>query len=145
VLTPDQRGAIAEAEIAAAAIKLGVGVLKPMSDGERYDLVFDLRPKLVRVQCKTATLRGSVLNVPCYSARRSANGLLKRYYSIAEVDAFAAYSLDLDRCFFIPLAEMSGRSSVQLRLDPCRNNQRIGVNWAEDFAFEARLSTLLGP
>ena len=26
-----------------------------------------------------------------------------------------------------------------------RNNQRSGINWAEDFAFEARLRTLLGP
>ena len=26
-----------------------------------------------------------------------------------------------------------------------RNNQPSGINWAEDFAFEARLRTLLGP
>ena len=32
-----------------------------------------------------------------------------------------------------------------LRLAPSRNNQRLGINWAEDFAFEARLKALLGP
>jgi len=33
----NQRGAVAEVEIAAAAIKAGIGVFKPMCDGERYD------------------------------------------------------------------------------------------------------------
>jgi hypothetical protein len=38
-LTTDQKGAIAESAIVHAAIKLGIGVYKPLSDGERYDLV----------------------------------------------------------------------------------------------------------
>jgi hypothetical protein len=41
VLTTDQKGSIAEAEVACAAMKLGIGVYRPMSDGERYDLIFD--------------------------------------------------------------------------------------------------------
>ena len=51
-LTTDQKGAIAELAIAHAAAVLGVGVFKPLTDGERYDLIFDLRPRLLRVQCK---------------------------------------------------------------------------------------------
>jgi hypothetical protein len=53
VLTTNQRGAIAEAELVSAALKLGIGVFSAVHD-ERYDLVFDLRPRLLRVQCKTA-------------------------------------------------------------------------------------------
>jgi PD-(D/E)XK endonuclease len=90
-------------------------------------------------------LVGAVLKVSCYSARRCAGGFVKRYYSASEVDAIGAYSRDLDRCFFIPLADMPGRSLVQLRLHACRNNQRLGVNWADDFDFAARLGALLGP
>ena len=110
MLTTDQKGAITELAIAHAALKLGAGVLKPLSDGERYDLIFDVRPRLVRVQCKSAVLSGSILKVPCYSARRSANGFLKRYYSPTEIDAIAAYNAELDRCFFIPLGD--SRSSL---------------------------------
>src|SRR5437588_11993735 len=51
-MTPNQKGAIAEAAIAWQATKLGIGVLKPLGEGERYDLVLDLRPRLLRVQCK---------------------------------------------------------------------------------------------
>jgi hypothetical protein len=144
-LTTDQKGAVAEAEIAASAIKLGVGVLKPLSDGERYDLIFDLRPRLLRVQCKTAVLKGSVLAVPFYSARRCRDGFVKRCYSASEIDAIAAYNVDLDRSFFIPFNEVRNRAYLQLRLDPCRNNQQIGVNWAADFDFAARIGVLLGP
>ena len=68
MLTTDQKGAVAELAIAHAAAELGVGVFKPLTDGERYDLIFDLRPELMRVQCKNAVLRGSILKVPCYSA-----------------------------------------------------------------------------
>jgi PD-(D/E)XK endonuclease len=145
VLTTDQKGAAAELAIAHAAAELGVGVFKPLTDGERYDLIFELRPRLIRVQCKCAVLVGSVLKVPCYSARRSSRGFVKLYYSASEIDAIAAYSMELRRCVFIPIDEIPGRSYVQLRLEPCRNNQRVGVNWAEDFDLEARLTALLGP
>ena len=56
MLTTDQKGAIAEAEITAAAIQLGVGVYKPMFDGGRYDLIFEIERCLIRVQCKWAVL-----------------------------------------------------------------------------------------
>jgi hypothetical protein len=39
-LTTDQKGAIAETAIVHTAIKLGIGVAKPIAD-ERYDLIFD--------------------------------------------------------------------------------------------------------
>jgi hypothetical protein len=55
-LTPSQKGAIAEAEIAAAATRMGVVVLRPDSEGRRYDLVFDTGHELLRVQCKWGRL-----------------------------------------------------------------------------------------
>jgi hypothetical protein len=64
VLTSDQKGAIAEMAVIKAAMTLGIGVLRPWTP-ERYDLIFDLRPKLPRVQCKSAVRRGT-----CVFARR---------------------------------------------------------------------------
>ena len=52
VLTTDQKGAILELAIAREAAALGAGVFKALTDGERYDLIFDVRPRLLRVQCK---------------------------------------------------------------------------------------------
>ncbi len=57
-----QKGSIAESSIAAAAIKLEIGVLKPISDGHRYDLAFDVGGSLLRVQCKWAVRRGDAIS-----------------------------------------------------------------------------------
>ena len=52
-LTTDQKGAIAESAIVHAAIKLGIGVYKPLHEGRRYDLISRGRvDKLLRVQCE---------------------------------------------------------------------------------------------
>jgi hypothetical protein len=77
--TTDQKGAIAEATIVAAAIETGIGVARPFVD-ERYDLIFDLGRCLIRVQCKWASRVGDVIAVRCYSARRCSTGLIKRVY-----------------------------------------------------------------
>jgi hypothetical protein len=141
-MTTDQKGAIAETAIALAAIKLGIGVFRPIGD-ERYDLIFDLRPELCRVQCKWATRYGDVVVVRCYSNRRAREGLVRRLYTADEIDAFAAYSHELDRCFFLPIDRFS-RNEVRLRLQPARNNQRRGITWADDFDFAATLGPSQG-
>jgi PD-(D/E)XK endonuclease len=138
VLTTDQKGAITEAAITHAAIELGIGVSRPLGD-ERYDLIFDLRPQLLRVQCKWAVLRGDVVVVRCYSSRRSAEGLLRSFYSSDEIDAFAAYCPEFQRCYFIPFGDMSVCQAIHLRISPARNNQRRGINWAEEYEFAATL------
>ena len=51
-MTTDQKGAIAEAAVVFEATKLGIPVLRPLAEGLRYDLVFELEGRLIRVQCK---------------------------------------------------------------------------------------------
>ena len=145
MLTTDQKGAIAELAIAHIAAEIGVGVFKPLTDGERYDLIFDVRPRLVRVQCKWAAPAGDVVIVRCRSCRRTRDGMQHRAYTADEVDAIAAYSPELRRGYYVPIEDLEGRTNLQLRLAPSRNNQSSGINWAEHFALEARLRGLLGP
>ena len=135
-LTTDQKGAVAESAIVHAAIRLGIGVYLPFVEGERCDLVLDLGCRLVRVQCKWAPLYRNVVVVRTYSTRRTAHGLRRRRYAATEIDAIAAYCPDLDRCFYLPGERVVGRSEVILRIAPSRNNQKRGINWAEEFAFE---------
>jgi hypothetical protein len=145
VLTTDQKGAAAELAIAHTAAELGVGVFRPITDGERYDLIFDFRPRLARVQCKWARVAGDVLIVRCRSCRRTREGMLHRRYTPEEVDAIAVYASDLRRGFYIPIDVVGGRADLQLRLEPTRNHQHVGINWAADYDLEARLMSLLGP
>jgi hypothetical protein len=134
MLTSDQKGAIAEAAIAHAAIELGIGVARPLVD-QRYDLILDLRPKLLRVQCKWAERQGDVIIVRCYSSRRSRQGLVRRLYTENEIDAMAAYCPDLSRCYFLPYGIVAGRAQLTLRLERTKNGQELGVRWADSFDF----------
>jgi PD-(D/E)XK nuclease superfamily protein len=143
-MTTDQKGAVAELAIARHAAELGIGVWTAYTV-ERYDLILDLRPGLLRVQCKWATRRGETAVVPCYRNRRNREGLLRRLYAVGEIDAFAAYCAAVDTCYLLPMAQFAGRTVVQLRLGPTRNNQSNGINWANDFDFAATLSRLKGP
>ncbi len=136
-LTTDQKGGIAELAIAWEAAELGIGVFKPLTDGERYDLIFDLRPQILRVQCKWAVRIGEVVSVRCQSTRRSANGMLWRSYTADEIDAIAAYCADLRQSYLLPISLVAGRRNVHLRLSPARNNQVRGVNFADDYRLGA--------
>jgi prevent-host-death family protein len=140
VLTPDQKGSIAEVEIARAVIRLGLGVYKPLNDGERYDLILDLRPRLLRVQCKWAVHRRDVVVISCQSCRRAAEGYRRRTYSAEEIDAIAAYCGATNACYLLLPDSFVGRPSVLLRVAPARNNQRAAINWADDFKFEATIA-----
>ncbi len=71
VLTTIQKGAVAEAAITKAALELGYDVYRPAVEGGRYDLIFDISKRLVRVQCKWAPLQGDVVIIRSYSTRRA--------------------------------------------------------------------------
>jgi hypothetical protein len=67
VLTPSQKGSIAESAIVHAAIKLGINVFGPFNEGLRYDLIFEVDARFVRVQCKWAVRRGEAVVVTEHS------------------------------------------------------------------------------
>ena len=138
-MTTDQKGAITEAAIALAAMKLGVDVYRPLGEGGRYDLILDVGARLLRVQCKWAASLNQVLVVRCYTFRRTRTGSKKTTYSAEEVDVIGAYSMDHDRCFLIPIELIEGHPTIQLRIAPTLNNQKRRINWADDFDFAAKL------
>ena len=122
--------------MAAAAINLELVVLRPLSDGRRYDLALDIGAQLLRVQCKWASRRGNVLSACCSTCRHTPRGYIRTTYSCDEVDAIGIYSPVTDRCYLIPIAEVEGRSSISLRLAPTGNNQSHGVRWATDYELD---------
>jgi hypothetical protein len=141
-LTPSQKGAVAEAAITAAAIQLGFVVLRPLCEGRRYDLAIDLEPELLRVQCKLARRRNGVLYVHLGTNRYTPRGYVSTSYTAAEIDAVAAYSPHLNRCFLLPIDQVAGRRAIHLRLDPTNNNQAERIKWARDYEFPTMMERL---
>jgi hypothetical protein len=137
-LTSSQKGGLAELKIAAAAADLGIDVYRPMIDGARCDLVFGIGRRLLRVQCKWAALKGDLVVIRLRTSRHSpSRGYVTTTYDASEIDGIAAYSHDLDRCFYMPIEEFEHRSFAYLRIAPARNGQRVGVKMADDYPLGA--------
>ena len=143
-MTTNQKGAIAEAAIAYEAVKLGIGVWRPLLD-EPCDLILDFRPRILRVQCKWALRRGDVVSINMRRCRRSREGLVHRSYGADEIDAIAAYCAELETCYLLPRELSVERTMVLLRLRATRNNQSRGIRWAREYELGARLSHAPGP
>jgi hypothetical protein len=131
------KGAIAEAHITAAAVDLGIVVLKPLVEGRRYDVVFDTGDRMIRVQCKWAARKDRILVVHTGGSRHTPHGYVRTTYDASEVDAIAAYSADTGRCYFMPIADVAGRYVVHLRLQPTANNQQVAIKYAAQYEFGA--------
>lgn len=126
--TPSEIGATAEREVACALIRAGHHVYAPMfAPHLRVDLVADIDGRLLRLQVKSARLRGDVLFFPCcsYTANTA------RAYA-GEIDAFGVYSPDHHLALLVPIADVPERG-CHLRLTPPRNNQQKGVRYARDY------------
>jgi len=143
-LSTSQKGAAAEAEIAAAAIRADLVVLRPLCDGGRYDLVIDIGEELLRVQCKWASRHGNVLTARCLTSRHTPRGYLRTPYSAEEIDAIAVYAPDTDRSYLLPIGEVEGLAMISLRLAPTGNKQARHVRWARDYELNTSLASNWG-
>jgi PD-(D/E)XK endonuclease len=137
VLSTNQKGAIAETRITAAAVELGIEVYRPVVEGGRYDLILGVGDRLFRTQCKWANREGDVVVVRGRTCRHTPRGYVWTTYSAAEVEGIAAWCPDTAECYFIPIAEIDGQSCMHLRLAPARNNQELLVHWASQYRLGA--------
>lgn len=139
VLTSNDKGNIAEAAITLEAIKLGIDVLKPIAEHGRYDLVFDLGDRLLRVQCKWGAYKREqgIITVRVGGSRHTPSGYLRSTYSAREIDAVAIYCGELKETFLVPIEVAAGRSALRLRVTPPRNSQRASINLAQDYPLGA--------
>ena len=140
----EPHGAIAEAEIAAAAVRLDVPVFTPLSDHGRSDLVLEIAGRLWRVQCKWGRLGpgGDVVVVHVGGSWLSPSGYVRSTYAETEVDLFGIYCADLDRSFLLPIDLVAGKHEIRLRLTPARNGQQACTTLADAFAFDGAIAQL---
>jgi prevent-host-death family protein len=137
VFDSNHKGNVAELAIATEAARLGLSVLKPLTEHECYDLALGIGGRLLRVQCKWARKSGDVVVISFARHRRGPDGYIRRNYSATEVDAIGAYCGELDCCYLIPIELVAGRWTMQLRLCPARNGQRAALHFADEYRLGA--------
>lgn len=122
------KGDISEALILAKLLQQRKRVLIPFGDNARYDLAIDDNGILIRVQCKTARYRyGCIIFNTC-----STNARIKQRGYKGEADLFIAYCPELDTYYKIKVSDC-GENQVKLRIDQPKNNQNVGVRYAQDY------------
>jgi prevent-host-death family protein len=139
---PNLKGNVAELKIQAEIASLGIPVMRPVTEHERYDLVIELANRFLRLQCKSAPLHGDVIHVRNESTRRGPNGFVRRPYTAGEVDAIAAYCSELDRTYLLPIDLLGTSRQITLRLNPTRNGQRACLNWAAEYELAGAIAQL---
>jgi hypothetical protein len=133
---PNHKGNVAELAIATEAARLGLSVLKPLTEHERYDLVLGIGGRLFRAQCKWGSRRGGVIEVRLKSSYHSpTRGYVIKTYDRSEVDLIAVYCGDLGRCYLLPIDFVAGCNMVHLRLESTKNKQRAALNWPRNTSF----------
>jgi hypothetical protein len=127
------RGNAAEGSVLAALVHADIPVYMPFGDGSPFDLaaVMPADGSVVRIQVKSGRIKNGCVY---FNARSTDHGHGRRRYD-GRADVFAVHVRALHRLFVIPVDECRTYSGI-LRLEPCRNNQRVGVRFAHDYTFE---------
>lgn len=128
-------GNIAELEVLNYVTKLGYQVSLPFGDRARYDQIWDVEGKLLKVQIKNAKLyqSGDYITVSCKSSNRKEGKCVNKRYTEDEIDFLATFYNN--RCYLIPVNQLPGRAK-NLRFNPPVNGQQENINWAEDYEVE---------
>jgi hypothetical protein len=125
------KGRVTEAAVLKAFISSGRPVLVPFGEGQSYDLAVDLSPGVLRVQCKTARPCPGGLMFNCRSTDHGRGPM--PYVGLADV--FGVYFARADSVYLVPVGLPLPEKAI-MRLEPTRNNQRIGIRLASDFEFD---------
>lgn len=131
------KGDLAELKVAADLADRGCRISIPFGEDCDYDLIADYEGRLHRVQVKFTRSDGNVVVIRCRSHSLTKGKVrATKLYTSAMVDWIAVYDSTTERCFYCPSWELgtAGRNLLHLRLQPARNNQRIGIRNANAYA-----------
>jgi hypothetical protein len=119
------KGDIAEQATILHALKLGWGVLKPIGDRLPYDLVFDVKGTLIKIQVKYAWLHEPSGNYVVDNRRTKTNRrvMLRAAYKASDFDFALVYIEKLDLFYVFPVDVFIGYGS-EIHLVEAEKRQR---------------------
>lgn len=131
------KGDITELEVLTYVTKLGIKVSLPFGDRARYDQIWDINGKLLRIQIKSSRILDGKFEISCKSTNRGNGRYIQHPYNEDEIDAIVTF-FEGD-CYFIPVKDIN-KTSMQLRLDESKNGQKSKIKFAKDYKIEKYLT-----
>jgi hypothetical protein len=78
-----------------------------------------------------------IIAVRTSTSRYTPDGYGRTTYSASEVDGIAIYCPGTEACYFLPISVVAGKTFIDLRVGPARNNQEACVNLCADYPLGA--------
>ena len=131
-------GNITELEVLTYITKLGYQVSIPFGDRERYDQVWDINGKLLKIQIKTSRYTNDAIKFSCRSSHRVKGKCVHTQYTSDEIDYFATFWDG--KCYLVPIEETSNEKTLRFCLP--KNGQTKGITLAKDYEVEEVLKKM---
>jgi hypothetical protein len=131
-MNTNDKGRIAELLAIAKYISLGYIVLEPVNKDGVYDLVIEKDNKFKKVQVKTLRDKDSFYEMSLRSTSHNRTGNFTKHYCEEDIDLFVGVDILNNRIFQIPIGSC-GKTTINLRKTPTKNNFKKLVKYASDF------------
>lgn len=125
-------GITTELEVQVAVSKLGAIVSIPYGDYARYDHIWDIDGRLLRVQIKTSTMLDDESGFKFPGKNTSGK------YDASQIDGIA--TIYDGKCYFVPIDDCS--NEIKLRFTMPENAQVDQIKFAHDFELQRILNIL---
>lgn len=102
------------------------------TEHSEFDLIaYSSGGNFYRVQVKYRTATSGKIAVMFKSTWSDKNGVHSLPVDKTEIDLYAVYCPDTDLCYYFNPSDY--KTGITLRIDPPKNNQKAGVNMAENY------------
>ena len=129
----NQLGKITELDVLSYVIKQGYSVSIPFGDKDRYDQIWDINGKLIKIQVKTCRpidedITGIIFN--CRTTYSRNGGCKTHHYTSDEIDYFA--TIWDNQVYVVPVNECSDKKTLRFS----SKQKQPNIAWAENYKFE---------
>lgn len=136
-----QLGLLGELKAQFDFIEQGFDVSIPQGDYCAYDFLACKNGKIYKIQVKSCE---KIKDGKMQFDLSSRNYYVDKQYTNEEVDYFYLFCLENKQGYLYKLESSSNIRGIYLRIEPPRNNQVKGINFAKDFEFNKKIQEIEG-
>lgn len=134
-----QLGTIGELKAQYDFMKAGFDVSIPIGDYCAYDLIIVKDSKIFKIQVKSCE---KIIDGKMKFDLTSRNYYIDKKYDTQDCDYFYFYCLENEQSYLYKNTEDNNSRAVYIRIEPTKNNQTKGINFAKDFNFNKVVNQL---
>lgn len=132
-------GSLGELKAQYDFIKAGFDVSIPIGDYCAYDLIVVKDEKILKIQVKSCE---KIKDGKMQFNLLSQNYYIHKQYTEKDCDYFYLYCLENEQSYLYKVSAENNSHGLWLRVEPTKNGQTKGINFAKDFEFNKVVNQL---